>query len=684
MSKRQKRPTEIASERGLWDSGLFKLGAKLLLSLIVMVLALTMMQCTVKKPESPTWNTQLIVPLINRTYSMSEIIEKMDQEGVRLDSDSGVIFTVTEEIDTIMLDSDELTTADLAYQALQQLGTIDIPAPVIAPVVLDIDMIGGLATYLPGMVPATSFSIVNSLPVISSFTSVGVTSGQAYVGVANNLGFEITADSVELWDVTYNRSIGQQSFPSQIVSGGVDSILYDLSGQTISNTIEARITASTPGGLVLSTSGKNLTTTVRFDGALTAGAATAEIPALSRDLSQAVTLGENDAVYRATLTSGSLQLAIANQTNLTADLDITLPDMVLTGTPLNIQRTLSPISSQSVAVDLTGYELTPIDSTVPQDVRIDVTASVAGTAPQQVTVSQSDQFMVDAGLSNLVFGTVTGVFSTVGTTLEPTQHEIDVPQGLDSAQLVSAILTLSIENAIELPGDLNLTLQGNNGKSLVIAGAISAGTVESATTTVLVDSTVADFLSPVPSIITLSGSAGFGDGVSESTIRTGDYIWASIDILAPLEIIIPETTVEPDIEREKIDQDDIDAITDHVIEARLLYNVINHMPLGATVDLFLGSDSATLISDPEVSFVNEIFVVAAPTVGSVVSDTVSTGYQEVVIDSSDLHVLENDTLYIGSRIVLDDTNGQPVKLTADDYLTIIGRIEVDYRFDGDF
>jgi len=422
----------------------------------------------------------------------------------------------------------------------------------------------------------------------------------------------------------------------------------------------------------------------RFDGDLTVGSATAEIPALNRSFSDAVTLGEADAIYRATLTSGSLQLDIGNQTNLTADIDITFPDLVNGGTPLNIQRTVDPIASRSVTVDLTGYELTPIDSTLPQDIRVDVVAAIAGTAPQHVTISQSDQFMVDVSLSNLSFGTVVGVFSAVSTTLDPTQHEIDVPQGFDSVQLVSAVLTLDIENSIELPGNLNLTLLGNNGKSMVIAGAISPGTTDSAVTTRFIDSTVADFLSPVPSVITISGSAGFGDGVSEGSIKTGDYIRAGIDILAPFEIIIPETSVEPDIESTEIDQDDREAITNHVIEARLIYNVINRMPLGAKVNIYLSGDSATVISDPKVSFVDEIFVVAAPTIGSIASDTVSTGYQQVVIDSIDLRVLDNDTLYIGTQIVLEDTNGQPVKLTAGDYLTVLGRIEVDYRFDGDF
>ena len=172
MNRRQQRATDISTE-GVLESGLFKFGTKLALSLVVMILALTFMQCTVKKPESPTWNTQLTIPLINRTYSMSEIIDKMDQDGITMDADSAIIFSVTEDIDTVTLDADNLATGDMTYQAVQQLGLIDIPAPAMAPAVLPIMMIGGLATYLqflPGDIPATSFNIATSIGTISTAT----------------------------------------------------------------------------------------------------------------------------------------------------------------------------------------------------------------------------------------------------------------------------------------------------------------------------------------------------------------------------------------------------------------------------------------------------------------------------------------------------------------------------------
>jgi hypothetical protein len=147
-------------------------------------------------------------------------------------------------------------------------------------------------------------------------------------------------------------------------------------------------------------------------------------------------------------------------------------------------------------------------------------------------------------------------------------------------------------------------------------------------------------------------------------------------------MIIDSAVIESDVETEEIDQSDIDAITDHVIEARFLYNVVNHLPIGANINIYLGGDSATVYDTPEL-LLNNISVVAAPVIAGVASDTAATGYQTILLSSDDVQILKNDTLYIGSRILLEDTGGLPVRLTNNDYIQVTGRIEVDYRFDTD-
>ncbi|MEE8576532.1 MAG: hypothetical protein V3T31_04695, partial [candidate division Zixibacteria bacterium] len=168
------------------------------------------------------------------------------------------------------------------------------------------------------------------------------------------------------------------------------------------------------------------------------------------------------------------------------------------------------------------------------------------------------------------------------------------------------------------------------------------------------------------------------------TIDLDDSVFAQVHIIAPMEVIITETTVDVDTESEDIDTSDIGIITDHLVEARFNYTITNHLPLGVDFMLYLDGDSLQAQDSTTAQFViSGLSVDAAPTSNSLaIADTVSTGY--ILIDSVDVQVLKNDTLFIAPEILLHGTNGNPVRLSGQDYISITGYITVEYLFDGDF
>ena len=56
----------------------------------------------------------------------------------------------------------------------------------------------------------------------------------------------------------------------------------------------------------------------------------------------------------------------------------------------------------------------------------------------------------------------------------------------------------------------------------------------------------------------------------------------------------------------------------------------------------------------------------------------------VFLSNDDIQVLNTDSLYILTAFVLEDTNGKAVRLIPDNSITITGRLEVQYHFDGNF
>jgi hypothetical protein len=663
-------------------SFLVQFGTKMLLGIIIIVVVLTLAQCTVKKPEAPTWETQLTVPLINRVYHMDELIRRLDQNGVDMVGDS-IRYSISYDLDTVTLNADNLTTAALSCSFSKRLGSVNLTGPSVAPVTLAASNIPVLSLLIPGVVPPTGFQFSNDLPQISNFSSATVGSGTMYAVITNNLGVPLDAVGLQLYDIGNSGPIDLKAFTHTLQSGDRDSLPFDLSGKTISDRLRVTAICHTPGGTVLSSSGKEVVTELRFPGTLSVIAAVAQVPAMSRLDSQVVSLSQSDPIADATLSTGRLQFSITNSTNLDADVVVTIPQLTQGSVPTVISRNVPANAVTNVNLNLAGYHLVPEGATAPQTVSFSAAISVPGSGASQVAVDSADAFAVTAQIDSIQFSSVTGTFSSRGATITPLVQNISVPRGFESIQLAHAVMTLNIENHVNLPGTLDITVNGDNGKTLHVQGAISAGGLSTGVTSTITDTSVADFLSPLPSQITVSGTANFGDGVTQSTLHNGDFVFARVNFVAPLEMIIGQTPIETDIEKQNVSQDNIDAITNHVIEARFYYNVVNHLPIGAHMRMFLGPDSATLYTNPQLS-IDSIFVKAAPVSGGIAIDTASTGYQAIILDSADIQVLRNPTLYIGQELVLDSSNGQAVRLMPTDSIGIVGRIEVNYRFDGKF
>jgi len=683
----RRRKTRDLEEKSLRDSFLFKFSSKILFSFLVVIIFLTLTQCTVKKPEAPTWTTNLTVPVVNRTYTMEEIITMMDQEGLIIDADSNIIYTFTEEIDTVTIDQVNLTIEDISVTPFsEQLGVFTIDAPARDSVTVSLDEIAPLALGAGIPIPETTFTVTNDLPPLEGFTAADIVTGAVDIIIANDLGLTVDSVIVKLLDAGNGDALVDSNMTgAPIPTGSSGTVPLSLDGKTVSNTLKIEATCFTGGGPFPETSGLELTSILDFPTQLSVSAAyDVTVPALTRDFSTAVALqqgAETDIIHNAALDGGNLQLSIVNNSQLDASVTVSLPDLKQSSLPFTNLCDIGPGIDTVLNIDIAGYSLEPTDVSLPQLIDIDVSA-VANDTGLPIDVHATDSFQVSAQINSLSFSSVTGIFSNNETTIDPVSQEIEVPKGFDQIELANAVLTIAIENAVGLPGYLDISLVGDNGKTLNIADSIAPGSGGSAVLTTIIDSTVADFLSPVPSNIDISGVASFGDGISTGTITASDYIYAELNFIAPLEMVINETQIETDIEFEEIEQDDIDAVTDHAVQTSFIYNIISHLPLGTEVSIYLGGDSATLFSDPQL-VIDSLAVNAAPVVAGIVSDTISTGYQTLVLDSLDIQVLENDTLYIGSEIILKDSDGT-VRLTSGDYLTIIGRIEVEYRFDGEF
>ncbi len=670
-------PRRRPKKSALAESFLVKYGFKFVLGFVVIIVFLTVVQCDIKKPEAPTWTTNLTIPMMSRTYTMPEIIDKINQPGLGFDDDSNIVFTFSSDIDTFNIDADEMRIDDLSLSFAEHLGLISLALsspPNQTFHLTDLIAVEG------GIIPGTGFDIYYDLPAIADYDWAEVAEGGFYVVLVNDLGIDLTLVQMELADRYYIRSLTNPplTFPQTIPAGGRDSVYVDVSGQTISSQLAVDLHCETPGGTVLTVDDKMMASSVKM-GSLLVSSACAHIPEMTRDIVTHVQIADDNSIISGEMTSGTAVVSIVNSTELDAVIDITLPDFRQGGIPLIRHVSISGNQSRQIFIDLSNCTFEPLDQTHPQDIECHAYASIDSTAPAKVIVSDDDSISVNIAITSVEFASLEGTFNSTEAQFDNVDLEIDLPRGFSEIQLLNALLTLHIENAFNLDGDISITVEGSNGQSLVIDTTIAAGSATEPSVTLIVKDDLADFLNPVPEAITVSGSAGFS---GTGRITPDDYLFATVHIASPMEMMIGGATFEGDLTSEDIDQKNIDKITNHVLEARVISSIENHLPLGASVDIYLGGDSATILDNPQVVISLYVDAGAFDENGNVITSTSSENI--IVLDSLDIKVLENPVLYTAQMISLNSTEGQAVKINLDDYIHVSAIVEVDYRFDGEF
>jgi len=678
----EKRPAKNKSKKhfNFANSFILKYGLKVVLGFVIIVVFLTTVQCNIEKPEAPTWTADFTIPTVNRIYQMPEILDKIDEPTLSIDSSGDVMFSYSQQLDTIRV-SEELSAGNLNRTVFNTVGQVAVHPtdPVAASVTLE-----DYVTLSLDTIPPSSFNILNDLPMLDKFVWADVSAGMVFIKVSNDFGLDLDTVIVELIDLVSFIHVATAAFPPPGIPAGVtDSIAIGLGGKRISNQLRLQFHCHTPGGSMLSLSDKSLTSTASFPEDLTISAARAEIPSISKSFSETAEISTSQTVVSADIETGNLNLTIDNSSTLTAQINISLPDFHLDGVPIELTRNMPPNEAQMINLDLAGYTFEPADTEAPQEIRINASAFIDSTMPNMVDIDAHDTLRAIANLTALQFESVTGIADSTEASFSGVYADLDVPSGFDSVQLCNAVLSLEIENAVDFPGGFIIDLYGDGGQFTRLYGSIPVGNPINPTTSVFVDSTIATFLNPVPNNISFEGAAYFGDGVTVGTITEETYIVPTLHINSPLELIFDQTTFAGDTSSEDIDQDDIDIITDHLIEASFVSSVTNHLPVGATVEVYLDGDPANLTHD-RAQLVLGPFTVDAGVVGpgNVVEEEVTS---EVIIplDSIDIKILENPVVYSTQLIQLNGGGTQPVKVVGTDYIGLVGTITVEYKFDGD-
>ncbi|MBD3169669.1 MAG: hypothetical protein GF307_09325 [candidate division Zixibacteria bacterium] len=648
--------------------------------------------CSPKKPEAPTWDTKWSIPLTNKAYSIEDIFDELDEDNLIVDA-NGARIEITENIDSFEVDESTLSSTAINQNFNKQLGNIDLDAPDPgAPIETP------LADFLPptgGIVPDANFTVNNTLPAYDSYDWVVVESGTLYVKVTNNLGVNIDALTIEVRDSTTNSLLGTLTYPGGVAYQATATQSLALS-DTVRNQFKTVASGHTPGGDVSGFTLSELKLKVEsyFSNEITVSAARAEVPAVEKSYNQDVALADDGNVIEvAQIGSGTMTMTVNNQTGVDAGFTVKVPSFTnSSGDTLTLTCEADASESVNVTQNLANYYVRPEGSSSPQNISVLVSADIESSGTTKRNVSAADNFNVTTQISALNFSSVTGNIKQTPVDIETQTIDVDIPDGMDEAQLTDASLRIKFYNSCMLPANLNLTLTGNAGTTpLNISGTIAgrtSGSTQPRETVITVggDSLEAFLAPPVPANITASGSATFSPNNDYGTVRSGDLIYGDVLVSSPLAFKIADTAVvDLDIESEEI-SDDAPDFSERVHIMIVNSDITSELPVGAQVTIYISTlpDDRMYTDTQNTVVVGPMSLLEAPidTLTGRSNGRTSSTFVDT-LTNSEVGIFDNPTVYIGKKVLLTTAGDDGIEIQSSDSLIINSSAYTEVTLGGD-
>lgn len=646
--------------------------------IIIMILSIVA-GCSIESPKAPDWDTNITFPLISRHYDIYELIDRMAEDALSYDSAGNLSLSFDQHMDTITIDAG-LSAEQVSEYFNHQLGDIAIASPQPLSLELNLSDYVSLAT---GEVPDVGFDANKDFDQIQEFQTATFSEGSLIVSVTNYFDVAIDSLTIRIVDIQSSDTIAEYTVSQELNVGENRTDTISLAGKTASNQLSFNSWIHTPGGTVLSTNANYLAVEMTVADGATVTSAIARVSAQEKDYSSSVSFVEEHRITSASISWGQINIHIQNNSELASNLEIEVPELSESGNPISISATIPANGEYNYSQDISGYEIQPDLTNGSMAVNFNLIANIPGSGNDMVEVSSTDQFTIEAGMTDLQFSQATGIIAPTEIEINPVHETIDLPKGFEDVSLTDAVLILDIYSEVNIPTDVDINITGGTGQYLNITSQLSGGTPENPGVTHLIISDLEPLTNPVPSEITVAGIAVAGDGASTGTVYADARVWGDIEISSPLKFAIGETEIEGDINSTDIDQDDIDDFSDRLNQGSIYATITNHLPFGCEVELHLNGDSATLFSDPQLTIgplaVNAGSVDANGLVGSAEVSEI-----QIHLSDTDLDIIYNPTLYIGQKVYLPGTGGQVVNIIGTDYLDIEAYIRLNARVGGEW
>jgi hypothetical protein len=662
------------------------------------------------EPVLPTWDVDLTVPILDKTFTLGELVEK-DTTYLKVGAGNQIYYSTSEKLDATKI-GDNLKISDISTSASTKLGNFEIKNPgTISASIKAYDIFASLSSNLPPgnyIVPsnAPGQTVTTNFTAFDNFQQVTFDGGIIKVTVNNGLPVPLQfPNGLAIYNSNDLTTPILTLFENATINANSElTATADLAGKTLLANLSLKVTVLSPGSggqqVYLDVNQMFVTVSASLEN-LSIASASAKIPSQTEPvvISDSFVLEPNepqpDLINEVNFKSGSMKIKVVNGIDLGLNGSITLYNFVRKSDntplqiPLNIGRKNSASNTLTFNLNLADYKLVGnLTNTV--DYKVEVRTEDTGN--EYRTVSKNDGLSAEITLQNIVIESISGKAKPREISFE--EQKIDLAGLKDyrekfkgSIKFDDIQVEINLVKTAQFTFDLNLKIKGVNtrtGKVDSIEIPLAQRRFSGSTHRIVLNksnSNIVNFINSfasqeLPEYLIVTGSVFLNPNYEVGRVSSSDSVYGSVSVSFPASVGISNAVFEDTSEVNELSDESKKEI-DKTNYGKLFVEIENGLGVGVRFRAkILGVTMDSLLSIPKD---NDFMINPAP-VGSDGFSTGTTRYVNVIELNRDEIQKFKDMKFVRSFIsIATANNGGIVKFRTTDSLKVKIYGRVNYR-----
>ena len=685
---------------------------------LAIVFIISLMFSCKKESTKPTWNIDVLAPLVNTSMTIKDIV---NDTVMQVNADSSVSLIYKNSFYDFNLD-DILIIPDTTIEYTAKLSNIKINDIIVADGVSlgDIAMkdktdngptgsvymaiINGLNNGQPTDIPATPVQEYTDITLDATdyFQTLTVSEGFIDITIDNQLPMPITDLVFVVKNQMNNQIIITDTFP---IINSEESVISQkaLSNVTIEGILKGKISLQSPGenGVIIDDTSRAVTATINIHD-IKISSAIAKFPNQNIiELDDKLKLNVDDKqINEISVKNGSVNIEVHNTLTEAINFGYRMPKVLKNNLPLVFVGVVPAIQNGGVytnTIDLSDYDMDMrgINADTVNSLNYTLSASIDSTG-NLIPLSLNDSIYLLSSFSEITPQYAEGWFGNEDV-LESGETEFEIIPELANANVNfdGVKLSISVENQVGVKAGIMFnnikainTISSNEASlqiptvyyPFIVEKPINSGTSDIVPTyneMVLneTNSNPSDLINIMPNKIIYDLNFQTNYGLTPPSVGNGtDFIYNGTTVKADLNIEIPLSFVASNI----VLTDTVDLnITDNIdeIESGIFYLFsYNEFPLDAKIQVYLLDDDLN-ITDSLLATTNTVYAGNVNNVTGRVDEPYSTRLKIELPSEKFFRVLNTKKMKITSRLD-SKPNNEHVKVYSD--------YKIKFKLTGDF